>query len=405
MKLDLRDLAWLHSDRLVAYGAITFIALAPAYIFYFHLALVHGSDFYAFWSAAKLAASGAPHLAYSAQAMSAFQLQHFHSINLFPKLFFFPFLNPPPFLLIVMPLAFFQLPYALAIWIGTTFAAWMAAAAKLVRGSRWPLIAFPGAAIAAWHGQTGLLTGAIMIAAIHNLERRPALAGILFGLMVVKPQLAMLVPFALIAGRYYRVLWFACLSAAGLLNLSWAVFGSTTMIGFLGTTVHAQQLMHGFDKDALARMITVYASVKLAAGSVPAIAAQLAVTLCMAALVVRIWRGPVGAAAKGAVLVVANLLATPYAFAYDLPVLVLPICWIASEGRRSGFLPWEKLALVAIYWSPLVCRSIAPATHFVSMPVLLALTLFLLWRRLNMSEGPKKVRLLPPQTIAEPRVR
>jgi hypothetical protein len=37
------------------------------------------------------------------------------------------------------------------------------------------------------------------------LERRPYLAGSLFGLMIFKPQLGLLLPVALIAGRQWRV--------------------------------------------------------------------------------------------------------------------------------------------------------------------------------------------------------
>jgi alpha-1,2-mannosyltransferase len=50
---------------------------------------------------------------------------------------------------------------------------------------------------------------------------------------------------------------------------------------------------------------------------------------------------------------------TPYMMDYDLVVLALPIAWIALEGRRSGFLPWEKSLLAFVWLMPLFARSLS----------------------------------------------
>jgi alpha-1,2-mannosyltransferase len=50
---------------------------------------------------------------------------------------------------------------------------------------------------------------------------------------------------------------------------------------------------------------------------------------------------------------------TPYMMDYDLVILALPIAWIALEGARSGFLPWEKSLLALAWLLPLFARSLA----------------------------------------------
>ena len=56
------------------------------------------------------------------------------------------------------------------------------------------------------HGQTGFLTAALLTGGVLCLERREALAGILFGLLAYKPQFGLLIPLVLVAGGYWRAI-------------------------------------------------------------------------------------------------------------------------------------------------------------------------------------------------------
>ena len=62
-------------------------------------------------------------------------------------------------------------------------------------------LAFPATFINLFHGQNGFLNAALLGAALLALDRRPVVAGILFGLLSYKPHLGLLVPLALLAGR------------------------------------------------------------------------------------------------------------------------------------------------------------------------------------------------------------
>ena len=62
------------------------------------------------------------------------------------------------------------------------------------------------------------------------LGRRPVIAGLLLGALVVKPHLALLVPFWLAAGGQWRAFLAAGASALCLLAISWLAFGTGTML-------------------------------------------------------------------------------------------------------------------------------------------------------------------------------
>jgi len=55
-------------------------------------------------------------------------------------------------------------------------------------------------------GQNGSLSAFFLAGALLTLERRPIVAGVLFGLMTFKPQLALLIAPTLLFGRHWRAL-------------------------------------------------------------------------------------------------------------------------------------------------------------------------------------------------------
>jgi hypothetical protein len=82
------------------------------------------------------------------------------------------------------------------------------------------------------HGQNQFLTASLVGGVFLTLERRPALSGILLGLLSYKPQLGVLFPVALAFGGYWRVFGWACASTMFWTILSGAIFGFGTSAGF-----------------------------------------------------------------------------------------------------------------------------------------------------------------------------
>lgn len=62
------------------------------------------------------------------------------------------------------------------------------------------------------------------------LERSALLAGILFGLLTFKPQLGVLLPLALLAGRQWRAFIAAAATAAVLFAASVILFGANVWL-------------------------------------------------------------------------------------------------------------------------------------------------------------------------------
>jgi hypothetical protein len=52
---------------------------------------------------------------------------------------------------------------------------------------------------------------------------------------------------------------------------------------------------------------------------------------------------------KAATLSAAALIATPYAFAYDLPVLAIPVAFLARDQIRCGLLQGEQTILIGLF--------------------------------------------------------
>ena len=62
-------------------------------------------------------------------------------------------------------------------------------------------VAFPAVLVNLGHGQNGFLTAALLGGALAMLDRRPIVAGILFGLLAYKPQFGLMIPLVLGGGR------------------------------------------------------------------------------------------------------------------------------------------------------------------------------------------------------------
>jgi len=378
----LRDADWLNSQRVRGYAILVGLAsLALLAVSWARAMGPEGSDFLAFWGAAKAVLAGLPQAAYDLHWQEKVQTGAGFTG-------WYAFVNPPPFLFVIAPFGAFSVSTGWIAWVVVTYALWAWAGVKTFPRLRLLVLVFPGALIAAGHAQNGFVTGALLVGGVALLDRRPLTAGALLGALVVKPHLALLVPFWLAAGGRWRAFLAAGASALGLLALSWLAFGTATMLGYSDSWQASAAIMRSADPEFFLKMATLYGQVRVYAGSTAATVAAAALALAMIALTMASWRrfGQDGMA-TGAATLAATALASPYLFSYDLPFLVLPVLWLVREGLREGFRPWEKALLVTLWFAPYATRAVALPLGLNLMPLASALLLWLVWRRGGQSSG------------------
>jgi hypothetical protein len=259
---------------------------------------------------------------------------------------------PPTYTFILILLA--TLPYftAFLAWEAVTLICFIAVVYLIVRRQTAVslMLASP---FAAWNfliGQNGFLTGTLIGASLLLLERRPVLAGLLIGGLTYKPQFGILFPVALVAANQWR----ACFSAVVTTILLTAV--SAVAFGMGGWTALPHAIFAEGRETMLASrdwgfmLQTVYGLILILNGTTAlAWLAQALATVVVAVIVWLVWRSPVRYPLKAATLSTAALIATPYAFAYDLAAIAIPVAFLASDEIRCGVLNGEQTTMIALF--------------------------------------------------------
>lgn len=341
-----------------------------------------GTDFSSFYTAGELARAGRANDAYDMAEHHVQQKRLFGAATPY-----YAFAYPPVFLLIAAPLSVVPYRAALAIWQFGSFVLYLAALGLIAQGARrkgltigpvWMLIAasFPAVAINLGHGQNGFLTAAIFAAALAWLKTHPARAGALFALLAYKPQFALLIPFAMVAGGQWRAIAAGIVTLSALIAITTLAFGIDVWPAFLASSETARRLLLEEGAVGYEKLQSAFAAVRLWGGSVPiAYVVQGIASLAAIASVIWAWHGRDDDATKAAILIFATLVASPHLLDYDFVLLAPALAFMAVAGLTRGFAPYEISLLAAAWTMPLVARAIAGATL---IPLGLVVTLALL---------------------------
>ncbi len=331
-----------------------------------------GGDFVTFHAASELLREQGP--------AALFDLSALHAVEervIGAELEAFAWHYPPPAMLAVWPLALLPFLGALGLWSAASLGVFIATLRSIDPDPAvlWLGLAFPGLFQNLMHGQNGCFSLGLLSAALM-LGRRPWLAGALLGCLVYKPHLLPLAAVALLAGREGRALAGMALSVVTLCVAS-LVFGVEAWSAFFDNVPFAWRALAEGGLD-LAKVPTT-AGAALLLGAPPALAQGLQGAVSLVAVAGVAWafhrRLPlrVGALATGA------LLATPFAFEYDLVILALPLLLI---GRQRE--PRDAPLLVVAWLAPLALPGLAHLLPLQLTPVLL---LAVLWRCLQAHRG------------------
>lgn len=383
----LRRADWLDRPRLKAYATIFLSVLVLAAIGW--LAKSHGlidpaghpvgADFLNVYAAGLMADAGHSADVYDWAKHGAVE----HSV--IPYDGYFGWHYPPMFLFFAEPLAW--LPYlpALVVYLVVTFAAYLVAMGRL--GLSLPhrylfAAALPAVLVNLGHGQNGFLTTALAAGGLALLTTRPIAAGVLLGLLAYKPQFAVLLPVALLAGGYWRAIASAAVTAIVSIVAAWLVFGPETWAAFFQSLEPTRTIILEQGATGWQKIVSVFSAVRMWGGSIPlAYGVQAIVTLGAFLLVALVWWRCKRPLLAIGVLALAMPLTTPYVLDYDLVISGIAVFALAAEGRETGFRPWEKLLLALVAVAPLVARGIGSGLHLPIVPPILIISLVVFARR------------------------
>lgn len=256
---------------------------------------------------------------------------------------------PPHFLLLIWPLGLLGYKAALVAFLTATGIAFVCAY-KAFMGERslvaWVAVA-PFMVLNLWAVQNGYLCAALALGALALRDKRPVMAGVLLGLLTIKPQLGLLFPFLLIAERRWTVIASAVVSAALLVAASAAILGVEAWRGYIQEVLPYQtSVMLNLRGIALVMTPSIYAALRIwGVGPDVALNAHLMVAVPMALILIVAFFRLHDGKDRAALLLTGTFIVTPYALSYDLGLFAAGVGLLAS---RTGLPPKSRLRTAAL---------------------------------------------------------
>jgi alpha-1,2-mannosyltransferase len=190
-----------------------------------------GQDWMVFYTAARAYIDGNLSLLSDGERLTEALNQRFAGWLSFP-LNLHPWVYPPTFLLLFLPFGFLPECASLIVFLLAGFVAVLTAVWLYSRRDHFQrvhiflLLLCPAVPFNVLTGQNAFYSSALLIGGFGLVDRSPAISGLVLGFLSFKPQLSIMVPVALLAGRRWRALLSTTITAAALALASWVVFGA-----------------------------------------------------------------------------------------------------------------------------------------------------------------------------------
>jgi hypothetical protein len=298
-----------------------------------------GADFFNVWAAPRVAAIDITALFDIGRYMATIRL--WFDTPLATRNWSYPLYD----LFFYAPFAWLPYGLALALWSVGGLAAYLLVARRFMprAAARLPLLCLavsPFALVNLTYGQNGFLTACLSLGALIALPRRPWMAGLLIGLLCIKPHFGLLWPAILLGLGAWRSITAAALTVLGCAAASLAVHGVDAWQLYLehAGPVHlhfaAATPEHGTLRNFQLMMLSPFTALRLL--QVPfTVAMGMQVMLSLLLILACAWgfRRHAELLPRALLLGSASLLATPYAFNYDAGVLTAAlVAWFASTA-------------------------------------------------------------------------
>lgn len=352
-----------------------------------------GRDFLNAWMGGRSAFSGGPAPWFDPANYEAALRQ----VTGWPALHGYQWSYPPHLILFIWPLG--TLPYlpAYALWCLVGLALYLAAAwsGGVTRRDMLFLAAAPAVAVNVLGGQNGFLTAALLVGGLANLDRRPILAGILFGILTIKPQFGLLIPLLLLLTGRWRVIIAASAATAVFVAATAIWFGPNVWTEFFRKVMPLQQQAIA-DAGRLAWPVcsAFVDARRIGLAPAPAWLVQAVVSAAAAMLVVWTYMRRRDGDLSLALFVTATFLFTPYMLNYDMVVFGFVIARL--RARPDNTLADHLLAL-AVWSLPVAMVPLGLAHVPVAIPLLAVFAGRLVWR---LARAPSSRGLVAGESLA-----
>jgi len=330
--------------------------------------LVVGRDFLNFWMYGRTALTPDPSRFYDAvtynQELAALLGANYPGQN---------WSYPPSIMLLALP--FGQLTYlqALLCWTVLGAALFFVVARRHLNDPRLllALLLSPAAVLCIISGQSSLITVAILIGIFAYLDHRPIVAGVLIGLLTLKPQLGLLFPVMLMASGRWRAFAAASVMSIAIAAVTAALFGPQVWLDFVLKGLPTNNIVMA-DPDGIATPFypTIFMNMRgVGAGYALAMAVQLCFSAAAVAAVIWAFRFCRDANPRVlmALFFACSISAVPYLLSYDTLALTFAALMLLEAGKLDALgLRFVQLA----FWLPIL--QIGFGTWHIPGPALIA---------------------------------
>jgi len=330
-----------------------------------------GIDYACFYTTGTMVSGGQTAQIYDLRAHHAALEQLLGTVD-----FFLEWVYPPSFLLAVVPFSVLPYSVSLTLWLFLTFLpAGFAAYVLSGRNKAAPLLflAFPGSFLNIRWGQNGFLSAALLGFGVYFTESNPVLAGLMFGLLTYKPQLAIIPFLILLLMRKWKTLGWSVVFAAALAALSGFLFGVQTWIDFFTSSLYNASILGQATEGAIWGIPTLTVLLRSFGlqgwflNIVLILTAGLSLLGCS-----RVWRQTQRVSLRLFSLALCVFLSLPYVSLYDFAIFGIPAALLMLEKQKQPLGSFHPLALAALWMLPLLGLIVYLLTGLQLCPLVLA---------------------------------
>ncbi len=359
-----------------------------------------GRDFVNTWVGGELALTRNPQTHFSVDAYNALLAEKLggrYPLHIWSY--------PPHLLLLTWPLALMPYMMAYVLYCLVGLIGYLAVVTDGQRRADHLLLLTlaPAVTVNIWCGQNGFVTTALLVGGLIVLDRRPILAGALFGVLSIKPQVGVLLPLMLALTGRWRTIVAAVITIVMLMALTNLAFGPDVWTAYMNDAMPVQTKVFLRDyENFMVHMPTAFMNARVAGLSLSfAAGLQALLSLCSAIAVAwTFWRRR-DIDLSNALLVTATFLVTPYAFNYDMVVFGWVIIKLMDRSDNNA---WDYGLMLAVWATPLLTVPLGIAGLPLSFLPMLGLGARLLWRMGSSQDTarPQLPAIATPQFGASP---